>query len=199
MMVGAGNADGAMDASNILKPSLARGEINLIGATTLDEYRKHIETDGALERRFQPIKVSEPSINETRQILLGIKSSYEAYHNLVISDDCVDKIISLCDRYITNRNFPDKAIDVLDEACSSVKIDVYRKYKVNPVYLENAQMANEQMKAFVERKQYEIASEYRKEESKWLSKIDRRNTQYKKQHEITREMTEEHINMVIST
>ncbi len=198
MMVGAGNADGAMDASNIMKPSLARGEINMIGATTLDEYRKHVETDGALERRFQPIRVSEPSILETRQILLGIKSSFEAYHNLTISDECIDKIISLCDRYITNRNFPDKAIDVLDEACSSVKIDVYRKYKVNPVYLENAEMANEQMKAFVERKQYDIASEYRQEETKWLSKIDRRHSQYMKQHEITREMNEEHISMVIS-
>lgn len=198
MMVGAGNADGAMDASNIFKPSLARGEINMIGATTLDEYRKYIESDGALERRFQPIRVLEPTLNQTIDILSGIKGSFEKFHNIDISIDCVYKIVSLCDRYITNRNFPDKAIDMLDEACSTVKIDVYRKYKTNPVYLQNAQEANEQMKKHVELKKYDEAAMFREEESKWLYKIDKRHNLYKKQHKITREMTEEHVNSVVS-
>ncbi len=198
MMVGAGNADGAMDASNIFKPSLARGEINMIGATTLDEYRKYIESDGALERRFQPIRVLEPTLSQTIDILSGIKGSFEKFHNIDISIDCVYKIVSLCDRYITNRNFPDKAIDMLDEACSTVKIDVYRKYKTNPVYLQNAQEANEQMKKHVELKKYDEAAMFREEESKWLYKIDKRHNMYKKQHKITREMTEEHVNSVVS-
>jgi len=199
MMVGAGNADGAMDASNILKPSLARGEINMIGATTLDEYRKHIESDGALERRFQPIRVEEPTTCQTASILKGVKSSYESFHNISISDQCVDTIVKLCDRYITNRNFPDKAIDVLDEACSTCKLHVYRKYKTNPVYIQNAEAANKKMKQHVEIKDYETANDFRDEETMWLSKIDRRHSQYMKQHKITREMTEEHINTVIST
>ena len=198
MMVGAGNADGAMDASNIFKPSLARGEINMIGATTLDEYRKYIESDGALERRFQPIRVNEPTLNQTIDILSGIKDTFESFHNINISPDCIYKIVALCDRYITNRNFPDKAIDILDEACSTVKIDVYRKYKTNPVYLQNAQEANEQMKKHVELKKYEEAAAFREEESKWLSKIDKKHNLYKKQHKITRDMTDEHVNSVIS-
>lgn len=198
MMVGAGNADGAMDASNIFKPSLARGEINMIGATTLDEYRKYIESDGALERRFQPVKVQEPTLSQTIDILNGIKTSYENFHNINIPSECIYKIVSLCDRYITNRNFPDKAIDMLDEACSSVKIDVYRKYKTNPVYLQNAQEANEQMKQHVEHKKYEEAAQFREEESKWLSKIDKRHNLYKKQHKITRDMNEEHVDAVMA-
>ena len=198
MMVGAGNADGAMDASNIFKPSLARGEINMIGATTLDEYRKYIESDGALERRFQPVKVQEPTLSQTIDILNGIKASYENFHNINIPSECVYKIVSLCDRYITNRNFPDKAIDMLDEACSSVKIDVYRKYKTNPVYLQNAQEANVQMKQHVEHKKYEEAAQFREEESKWLTKIDKRHNLYKKQHKITRDMNEEHVDAVIA-
>lgn len=198
MMVGAGNADGAMDASNILKPSLARGEINMIGATTLDEYRKHIESDGALERRFQPITIKEPSKSETVQILCGVKHKFERFHNMVISQDCVETIVHLCDRYITSRNFPDKAIDVLDEACSMVKIDVYRKYKTNPVYLQNAQEANEEMKKHVEMKKYDVADQFRNEETMWLDKIDRRHNLYKRQHKITREMNEDHISLVIS-
>jgi len=117
-IVGAGNAEGAMNAANILKPSLARGEIQIIGATTLDEYRKNIEKDGALERRFQPVMVKEPSVEETIDILRGIKSYYELYHGVKIPDDVLVNAVKLSERYITERFLPDKAIDVIDEACS---------------------------------------------------------------------------------
>lgn len=117
-IVGAGNAEGAMNAANILKPSLARGEVQIIGATTLDEYRKNIEKDGALERRFQPVMVHEPTIEETIDILRGIKSHYEIYHRVRIPDDVLINAVKLSERYITDRFLPDKAIDVIDEACS---------------------------------------------------------------------------------
>ncbi len=117
-IVGAGNAEGAMNAANILKPSLARGEVQIIGATTLDEYRKNIEKDGALERRFQPVMVKEPSVEDTIEILRGIKSYYEMYHGVKIPDDVLVNAVKLSERYITDRFLPDKAIDVIDEACS---------------------------------------------------------------------------------
>jgi ATP-dependent Clp protease ATP-binding subunit ClpC len=120
-IVGAGGGDGAMDAGNILKPSLARGELHCIGATTIKEYRKYIEKDAALERRFQTILVEEPSINETIQILKGIRSAYEDYHSIKITDGALDAAATLSDRYISERFLPDKAIDVLDEAAARIK------------------------------------------------------------------------------
>ena len=124
-IVGAGAAEGAIDASNILKPSLARGEIQLIGATTLDEYRKHIEKDPALERRFQPVKVEEPSEEEAMQILKGLRSMYEEHHHVTITDDALESAVILSNRYITDRFLPDKAIDVIDEASSKVRLKTY--------------------------------------------------------------------------
>lgn len=121
-LVGAGGAEGAIDASNILKPALARGKIRCIGATTTDEYKKFIEKDSALERRFQKVKVEEPSIKETKNILLKIKFLYEKYHNVIIEDTIVDEIVNLSEKYIFDRNRPDKEIDVLDEVCSMVSI-----------------------------------------------------------------------------
>lgn len=126
-VVGAGGAEGAMDASNILKPSLARGEIQLIGATTITEYRKYIEKDAALERRFQPVMVEEPSKEETVRILEGIREKYEAHHKITISQEALEEAVILSDRYISNRFLPDKAIDVLDEACSKAAL---RGFKV---------------------------------------------------------------------
>jgi len=121
-IVDAGSADGAMNAANLLKPALSRGDINAIGATTLDEYREYIESDAALERRFQPVIIDEPDMEETIEIIKGIKSYYEEYHNLVISDEVIVETCRMCDRYITDRFFPDKAIDVLDEAASRVNL-----------------------------------------------------------------------------
>ncbi|NMB87085.1 MAG: ATP-dependent Clp protease ATP-binding subunit, partial [Chloroflexi bacterium] len=122
MLVGAGAAGSSVDAANILKPALSRGELQVIGATTLDEYRKHIESDAALERRFQPIIVNEPSIEETIQILRGIRSAYEEHHRLNISDDALDSAARLSARYVTERFLPDKAIDLIDEAASRVRM-----------------------------------------------------------------------------
>ena len=119
-IVAAGDAEGAMSAANILKPALARGEIQLIGATTVEEYRKYIEKDSALERRFSPIQVDEPTEAETIEILKGIRDKYEAHHNVKITDDAVKSAVTLSKRYITDRFLPDKAIDILDEACSRI-------------------------------------------------------------------------------
>ncbi|MGF1515280.1 MAG: ATP-dependent Clp protease ATP-binding subunit [Elainellaceae cyanobacterium] len=121
-LVGAGGTEGGMDAANLLKPSLARGELQCIGATTLDEYRQHIEKDAALERRFQPVKVNPPSVEETVDILRGLRSRYEQHHRLTITDEAVDAAATLSDRYIADRHLPDKAIDLIDEAGSRVKL-----------------------------------------------------------------------------
>src|SRR6266566_7070539 len=121
-LVGAGAAEGAVDAANILKPSLARGELQCIGATTLDDYRKHIEKDAALERRLQPIMVAEPSVEETIEILKGVRGRYEEHHSLTISDQALEAAAELASRYVPDRFLPDKAIDLVDEAASRVRI-----------------------------------------------------------------------------
>jgi ATP-dependent Clp protease ATP-binding subunit ClpC len=123
-IVGAGGAEGAIDASNMLKPALARGELQCIGATTLDEYRKYIEKDGALERRFQPIMVDQPSVQDTIAILMGLRDKYEAHHGVKITDEAVVQAVKLADRYMNDRFFPDKAIDVIDEACARARLSV---------------------------------------------------------------------------
>jgi ATP-dependent Clp protease ATP-binding subunit ClpC len=124
-LIGAGGAEGAVDAANILKPSLARGELQVIGATTLDEYKKHIEKDAALERRFQPIMVGEPSVDEAIEILKGLRDRYEAHHRAQITDEAITAAVKLSDRYITDRFLPDKAIDAMDEAASRVRLKVF--------------------------------------------------------------------------
>ena len=131
-LTGAGDADGAMSASNILKPALSRGEIQVIGATTFAEYRKYIEKDQALERRFQPVKVEEPSIEECINILLGIKKYYEDYHHVKVNDSIIEKMVILSERYISDRYLPDKAIDLLDEACTcaALESDIIKQYQI---------------------------------------------------------------------
>ena len=124
-LIGAGGAEGAIDASNILKPSLARGELQCIGATTLDEFRKYIEKDAALERRFQPIMVDEPTADESVQILKGLRDRYEAHHRVSITDEAIEAAVKLSDRYISDRFLPDKAIDLMDEAGSKVRLRSY--------------------------------------------------------------------------
>jgi len=123
-LVGAGKSDGAMDAANILKPALARGELHAIGATTLDEYRKYIEKDPALERRFQPVIVDEPTVEDTISILRGLKEKYEIHHGVRITDSAIVSAASLSDRYISDRFLPDKAIDLIDEAASKLRIEI---------------------------------------------------------------------------
>ena len=121
-LVGAGAAEGAIDASNIIKPALARGELQCIGATTLNEFRKHIEKDSALERRFQPVMVGEPTVDETIEILKGLRDRYEAHHKVQITDEALATAARLGDRYITDRFLPDKAVDLIDEASSRVRL-----------------------------------------------------------------------------
>ena len=124
-VVGAGSAAGAMDASNMLKPALARGELRCVGATTLDEYRKYIEKDSALERRFAPIFVDEPNVDETIQILRGVRDRYEAHHKVTIDDQALVAAAQLSQRYVTDRKLPDKAIDLLDEAAAKLRVALY--------------------------------------------------------------------------
>ena len=123
-IVGAGKTDGAMDAGNMLKPMLARGELHCIGATTLDEYRQYIEKDKALERRFQPVMVNEPTVEDTISILRGLKERYEVFHGVKIQDGALVSATTLSDRYITDRFLPDKAIDLVDEACALIKTEM---------------------------------------------------------------------------
>ena len=123
-IVGAGKTDGAMDAGNLLKPMLARGELHCIGATTLDEYRQYIEKDPALERRFQPVQVDEPTVEDTISILRGLKERYEVFHGVKINDNALIAAATLSDRYITDRFLPDKAIDLVDEACAMIKTEM---------------------------------------------------------------------------
>ena len=126
-VIGAGGAEGAIDASNILKPSLARGELQLIGATTIEEYRKYIERDAALERRFQPVTVEEPTVEQTVAILAGLKPQYEQHHQVVIEDGALQAAAKMADRYINDRFLPDKAIDLIDEASSRVRLAGFQK------------------------------------------------------------------------
>ena len=124
-VVGAGAAQGAMDASNMLKPALARGELQCVGATTLDEYHKHIEKDAALERRFAPVYVEEPSVDETIQMLHGLRDRYEAHHKVRFSDAALVDAARLSSRYVTDRHLPDKAIDLMDEAAAKLRVALY--------------------------------------------------------------------------
>ncbi|MGB3713238.1 MAG: ATP-dependent Clp protease ATP-binding subunit [Candidatus Promineifilaceae bacterium] len=172
MLVGAGSAGSAVDAANILKPALSRGELQTIGATTLDEYRKHIESDAALERRFQPVRVEEPTPDESIQILQGIKSAYEKHHNLIISDEAINAAVSLSTRYVTDRFLPDKAIDLIDEGSSRVRM--YRAPQpsdAREVYEDLRQLRNSRNEALDDGR-YEDATTIREEEEQLQRKLD---------------------------
>ena len=170
-MVGAGAAEGAVDAANILKPSLARGELQCIGATTLDDYRKYIERDPALERRFQPVNVKEPSSEETTEILRGIKKRYEEHHELKITDEAIQAAAALATRYIPDRFLPDKAIDLIDEASSKVRIGFSTAPKsVNETSQKLENLRQEKDEA-ISNRQYEEAAELRDRESKLSEKL----------------------------
>ena len=172
-LVGAGAAEGAIDAANILKPALARGELQCIGATTLDEYRKHIEKDAALERRFQPIMVAEPTVEETVDILKGLRDKYEAHHRLRITDEALDAAAKLSARYITDRFLPDKAIDLMDEAGARVRLQAFTpppEIKEMEKKLESIQKEKE---AAINGQEFEKAAEMRDREQSFRTEIDR--------------------------
>jgi ATP-dependent Clp protease ATP-binding subunit ClpC len=172
MLVGAGSAGSSVDAANILKPSLARGELQCIGATTLDEYRKYIESDAALERRFQPVRVDEPTAEETVQILKGIKGAYEQHHNLLISDEAIDAAVSLSTRYVTERFLPDKAIDLIDEGASRVRMyRVQQPADVRDAYDALRDLRFQRNEA-VESGRYEDATRIREQEEEIQGQLD---------------------------
>src|SRR5881296_1553391 len=178
-LVGAGAAEGAIDAASILKPMLARGELQTIGATTLDEYRKHLEKDAALERRFQPIKVEEPTVAHTIEILKGLRDRYEAHHRVTITDQALVAAANLADRYISDRHLPDKAIDLIDEAGSRMRI---RRMQTPPDYkeLENEISRVQQAKKdAVEAQRYEKAANLRDKEKALLEQKDAKERELK--------------------
>ena len=199
-LIGAGAAEGAIDAANILKPALSRGEIQVIGATTLDEYRKYIEKDSALERRFQSVIIDEPTIDETIEIIRGLKFKYEEHHGLIISDDAVVAATKLSSKYVTDRFLPDKAIDVIDEASSKVRL------KVSSLCPEGREL-DKQLKEIVKEKEeairnqdFEKASSLRDDEANMKDKIREVTEQWKKDNEANKPVvTEEDVAEVIST
>ncbi len=171
-IIGAGAAEGAIDASNILKPALAKGELQAIGATTLDEYRKYIERDPALERRFQPIVVGEPSLDESREILRGLRDRYEAHHRVKITDEALDAAVKLGDRYIQDRYLPDKAIDLIDEAASRVRL---RNYTAPPDLKEmedKLEGIRQEKEAAVRGQEFEQAAQLRDKEQQFRAKLN---------------------------
>ncbi|WP_439743963.1 ATP-dependent protease ATP-binding subunit ClpC [Bacillus pseudomycoides] len=199
-LIGAGGAEGAIDASNILKPSLARGELQCIGATTLDEYRKYIEKDAALERRFQPIHVDEPSLEESIQILRGLRDRYEAHHRVSITDDAIEAAVKLSDRYITDRFLPDKAIDLIDEAASKVRLRSY----TTPPDLKELEVKLEEIRkekdAAVQSQEFEKAASLRDMEQRLREKLEDTKRQWKEQQgKENSEVTVEDIANVVST
>ena len=183
MLVGAGAAEGAVDAANILKPSLARGELQTIGATTLDDYRKHIERDAALERRFQPIVVEEPSVSETIEILRGIKDRYEEHHKLSITDEALVAAAEMSSRYISDRALPDKAIDLIDESASRVRI----RSSYTPPSLKEANVGLEgirkEKEQAIDQQQYEYAADLRDRELKLTERIAQLETDLDQERE----------------
>lgn len=198
-LIGAGGAEGAIDASNILKPSLARGELQCIGATTLDEYRKYIEKDAALERRFQPIQVDEPTIEETIQIIKGLRDRYEAHHRVKITDEAVDAAAKLSDRYISDRFLPDKAIDLIDEAGSKVRL---RSFTIPPSLkeLENKlENVRSEKNAAVQSQEFEKAAALRDTEQKIKDELEQTKKAWKeKQGKEEAEVTVDDIAMVVA-
>jgi len=198
-MVGAGAAEGAIDAANILKPSLARGELQCIGATTLDDYRKYVERDAALERRFQPIIVEEPSIDDTLAILKGIKERYEQHHRLEISDEALKAAANMASRYIPDRFLPDKAIDLIDEAASRVRI----KHRTVPFDLKEARQMEDSVRrdkdAALATRQYDHAAELREHELQIEEKIKQLEKEWQDEQEQAKPVvSEEDIAEVVS-
>ncbi|MDX1261090.1 ATP-dependent protease ATP-binding subunit ClpC [Exiguobacterium sp. K1] len=198
-LIGAGGAEGAIDASNILKPSLARGELQCIGATTLDEYRKYIEKDAALERRFQPIQVAEPTTDEATQILFGLRDRYEAHHRVTITDEAIQEAVTLSDRYISDRFLPDKAIDLIDEAASKVRLRSYTappNLKEVEAKLEGIRKDKDEA---VQSQEFEKAASLRDTEQKLRDELERLKEEWQnKQGNEKLEVTKDDIAQVVA-
>ncbi len=198
-IIGAGGAEGALDASNILKPSLARGELQLIGATTREEYRKYIEKDAALERRFQPIDVEEPSEDESLAILKGLRPAYEAHHKVSITDDALEAAVKLSSRYINDRFLPDKAIDLMDEAASRVRLEVYSDSPKKKAAEEKLKALEAEKEEAIKNEEYEKAGVIKRKQNrvkKEIEKLEAENTREREERELF--VTEENIADVVS-
>jgi ATP-dependent Clp protease ATP-binding subunit ClpC len=171
-LVGAGNASGSMDAANVFKPALARGELQVIGATTLDEYRQHIEKDGALERRFQKVVVEPPSLEETLEILTKVKYSYEEYHKVEYLDDTIEECVKLADRYITDREFPDKALDIMDEVGARSQVNIQPPKEIKDLEQKILDIKREKNDV-VKSQRYEEAAQLRDKERMTVEDLDK--------------------------
>ena len=198
-MIGAGGAEGAIDASSILKPSLARGELQLIGATTIAEYRKYIEKDAALERRFQPVSVEEPTKEQCLEILKGLKEKYEMHHKVEISENALEAAVQMSERYITDRNLPDKAIDVLDEACSKVSLKGYKVPDNLTAMEDSLKELSLQKEESIRRGDFTEASLVQKEQEQVEKKLEEMKKRFRKKTSSSHpSVTEEDIAEVVS-
>lgn len=199
-LIGAGAAEGAIDAANILKPALSRGEIQVIGATTLDEYRKYVEKDSALERRFQPIIIEEPSVDETIEIIKGLRPRYEEHHKLNISDEAIIAATKLSHKYITDRFLPDKAIDVLDEASSKVRLQVSSLSPEGKELDKELRVLIKEKEDAIRNQEFEKASQLRDDEAEMKDRIREMSAKWREEHEANKPtVNEEQIAEVIST
>lgn len=180
-IIGAGGASGSLDASNMLKPAMAKGEVQIIGATTLDEYRKHIEQDGALARRFQKVMIEPTTVDETIQILTNIKERYEDHHNVILSDDIIENCVKLTDRYITDRHLPDKAIDAMDEVGAMVHISNINVPKIIKDIEKKISDVRDQKKEVIKLQKYEEAAKLRDEEKKLNDSLEKEKAKWEKE------------------
>jgi len=197
-VVGAGAAEGAIDASNMLKPALSHGELQCVGATTLDEYRKHIEKDKALERRFQPVYINEPSIEASIEILRGLRPRYEAHHKIKITDEALEAAVKLSQRYISDHHLPDKAIDLIDEAASKSRIDSESAPpEVKSLEKRIKELANEE-EAASQRQEYQQAAEFKQERANLEQEYNLAKSQWLQKEKISQEVTAELIAQLIS-
>jgi ATP-dependent Clp protease ATP-binding subunit ClpC len=198
-IVGAGGASGSLDASNMFKPALARGEMQAIGATTLDEYRQHIEKDGALERRFQKVIIEPTTVEETVQILNNIKERYEDHHSVRYTDEALEACVRLTERYITDRHLPDKAIDALDEVGSRVHLTNINVPQEILDIEQKIEDLKEQKNEVIRSQQYEKAAELRDSERKLQEELETAKTKWEEESKTNRvEVTEEHVAEVVS-
>jgi len=199
-LIGAGAAEGAIDAANILKPVLSRGELQVIGATTLDEYRKHVEKDAALERRFQPIYIEQPSVDEAIEIIKGLRSKYEEHHKLIISDAAIEAAVKLSDRYITDRFLPDKAIDLIDEASSRVRLQASSLPPEGKEIEKELKQVIKNKEQAIRNQEFEKASQLRDNEAELKDNIREISQKWKTEQEANKSVvTEEEIALIIST
>ncbi|MEG0512609.1 MAG: ATP-dependent Clp protease ATP-binding subunit [Clostridia bacterium] len=199
-LVGAGKAEGSLDAANILKPALARGELQCIGATTLDEYRKNIEKDAALERRFQPVKVGEPTAEQALLILKGLRDRYEAHHKVKITDEALDAAVSLSDRYISDRFLPDKAIDLMDEAASRVRLHSFTAPPDVKEQEERLKALQNEKKESIAHQDFEKAAQLRDEERKLREEVSQTRTAWEQLKSTSRDVvTEEDIAQIVAS